>query len=131
MTQMATVTGTQLLARAAMLSGLAHVGEVDEQGQPVLAHLRTVARRVRDAGGGTEAQAVALLHHALSRPNGAKLLETVGFSAEVIAAVESVQVRVGEPHTEFQARLAANPLAQFVWREGLHGECCPDHRQRA
>ena len=101
--------------RARRVALQAHDGQVDKAGAPYITHPARVAARVRDAGGGVRAEAVAWLHDVVE-DCGVTLddLRGQGFDDGVVAAVDALTRRDGVPAEAYYARIAADPLALAV-----------------
>jgi (p)ppGpp synthase/HD superfamily hydrolase len=99
------------LEAAIALAVEAHRGQVDKSGKPYILHpLRVMFRCQTDLE-----RAVAVLHDVVE-DTGRTFddLRAMGFSAEVIAAVDCVTKRDGEGYEAFVERAAANPIARAV-----------------
>ena len=112
--------GLAALARAFAIA--AHAGQVDKAGNPYRGHVARVAGRVAAAGYGEEHQAAAWLHDTIEDCDGVDLalLDDVGFSPEVRAAVEALTKRPAtadqpkEQHLDAVRRACADPIARVV-----------------
>lgn len=92
----------------------AHAGQVDQQGRDYYEHhLVPIAALLRPFG--DDAAVAGLLHDVLEdTPTTVEDLAALGVPAPVIAAVESVTRRDGEPYEALIERAAAHPLGRLV-----------------
>jgi (p)ppGpp synthase/HD superfamily hydrolase len=99
------------LERAIAIAVEAHKGEKDKYGNPYILHPLSVMHRVS-----TETEKiVAVLHDVVEDTKWTfDDLRKEGFSEEVIAALDCVTKREGEPYEEFVRRSASNPVARAV-----------------
>lgn len=102
------------VAAIVRLAGEAHTGQVDQQGRDYFdAHLRPIAEGALLFG--EEAVRAAWLHDILEDTEvTAGDLATRGVNPNVIAAIESVTRREGEPYAELIQRSAADRLGRYV-----------------
>ncbi|HEV8635943.1 MAG TPA: GTP pyrophosphokinase [Chloroflexota bacterium] len=104
---------TSLLERAIALAVEVHEGHRDFAGRPYLLHaLRVMARVEPDLE-----RVVAVLHDTVENGGDRVSFERLradGYPEEVIAAVDCLTDREGEPYEDFIARIAPNPLAPRV-----------------
>lgn len=100
--------------RAQQEAEQAHAGQVDKAGLPYIDHPRRVAVRVAETSDTPEAIVVAWLHDVIE-DTGMTLagLRQLGFSAEVVAAVDALTRRPGEGDNYYH-RVAADDLATVV-----------------
>lgn len=99
------------LEMAIALAVEAHRGQVDKSGRPYILHpLRVMFR----CGSDLE-RTVAVLHDVVE-DTGRTFddLRAMGFTEEVIAAVDGVTKREGESYEAFVERAAADPVARAV-----------------
>ena len=99
------------LEDAIALAVEAHRGQLDKSGQPYILHpLRVMFRCQTD-----EQRIVAVLHDVVEdtgrTPDD---LRKLGYSDEVLAALDCVTKREGEPYDAFVERAASNPTARAV-----------------
>jgi (p)ppGpp synthase/HD superfamily hydrolase len=99
--------------RAEALASAAHEGQCDKRGGPFMDHVRRVADRVL----GDDAKTVAFLHDIVEKGPGWTLerLRAEGFAPHVVAAVDALTRRGGEPDDRFVHR-ADTALARAVKR---------------
>lgn len=99
------------LADAIILAVTAHRDQVDKVGQPYYLHLIRVMTKVP-----TEAeQIVAVLHDLLEdTPYSVDYLRSMGYSAEVLAALDCLTRHADETYEDFIDRLKPNPIARRV-----------------
>lgn len=101
------------LERAEGLARMYHAGQVDKAGAPYIEHPRRVAERVR--GMYPPAAVVAWLHDIVEdTPVTLRGLREVGFTDEVVYAVEALTRREGERSEDYYKRVRVNPLARMV-----------------
>ena len=101
---------------AILLAAQAHRGQVDKVGQPYILHLLRVMLRLE----GEAAQVVGVLHD-LVEDTGYTLddLRGLGYSEEVVQAVDCLTHRPDESYEQFIERASANRLARRVKRADL------------
>lgn len=88
-----------------------HAGQLDKAGQPYIYHPATVASRVQ----GDDVRAAAWLHDTVEdTPTTLDDLRHIGFSEEVVKAVEALTRREGEDYLGFVHRAANNEIARQV-----------------
>ncbi|HYC31104.1 MAG TPA: HD domain-containing protein, partial [Gemmatimonadales bacterium] len=97
------------LERALEIAAQAHRGQLDKAGEPYLLHPIRVMLRL---SGETERMA-ALLHDVVEDAPAWTLdrLRAEGFPAQVVAAVDRLTKREGEPYEALIERAAADPIA--------------------
>lgn len=89
----------------------AHYGQLDKGGRPYIEHPAYVAAMMDD----DTCRAVAWLHDVVEDTTVTlEYIEAVGFSSEVIAAVDALTHRVGESYSDYLSRVAHNPIARKV-----------------
>lgn len=99
------------LARALEIATEAHAGQLDKAGQPYLGH----PLRVRDRVHGMSARVVAILHDVVEDSDWTlDDLAAEGFAAHVVAAVDALTKRPGEPLEDSMARVVGDDLARAV-----------------
>lgn len=100
--------------KAKMVAHWFHQGQTDMAGKPYVDHLRRVAAPFHYPSFPV-AEAVAWLHDVVEdTPCMLEDLEDLGFSYEIIGAVNAITQRKGEPLEDYWARVKANPLARAV-----------------
>lgn len=89
----------------------AHRGQIDKANEPYVLHpLRLMLTQPDEAG-----RMVALLHDVVEdTPITLDKLRSLGYSSEVVAAVDALTRRDAETYEEFIDRLAVDPLARRV-----------------
>ena len=99
------------LQDAIALAVEAHRGQVDKCGQPYILHPLRVMFRCE----GEIARIVAVLHDVVE-DTGRSFddLRRLGYSEDVIAALDCVTKREGEGYEQFVNRAASNPVAKQV-----------------
>jgi (p)ppGpp synthase/HD superfamily hydrolase len=112
------------LEEALALAVRKHAGQRDRAGQPYVLHPLRVMFRVRELGGSEAAQIAAVLHDVVE-DCGTTLadLRALGFSDEVVAAVDAVTKRADEQgadnYLRFVARAVGHPLGRLIKRADL------------
>jgi len=104
------------LDRALQIASEAHRGQKDRHGEPFILHpLRVMLRCDHE----TE-KIVALLHDVVERSDRSfDDLRGDGFAEAIVAAVERLTKRAGEPYLEYIARTRGDSLAKTVKRADL------------
>ena len=101
----------ELLERAIAIAVQAHQGQKDRYGAPYILHPLRVMARVSTP----QEKTVAILHDIVEDTDWTfPALANEGFPGEVLAALDCVTKREGEPYEEFVKRSASNPLALRV-----------------
>ncbi|MCU1655423.1 MAG: phosphohydrolase [Pseudonocardiales bacterium] len=105
-----------LVPYAYLISSRAHAGQVDKSGAEYIAHPRRVAHRLGTRAAGDEYIAVAWLHDVVEQASVTlDDLFAVGFSTEVIDAVNALTRRPGERDpVDYYRRVVANKIALAV-----------------
>jgi hypothetical protein len=99
------------IERALQIAARAHEGQRDKEGLPYILH----ALRVMLAVQSEEAQTVAVLHDVVEdTPVTLDDLRAAGFSEAVLAAVECVTHRKGQPYADYVVRCKGNAVARSV-----------------
>ncbi|WP_042166471.1 HD domain-containing protein [Paenibacillus gorillae] len=89
----------------------AHKGQTDKGGMPYILHPLAVMNRVSTM----EEKIAAVLHDVVEDSNVTfEQLRQLGFSAEIVEAVQGLTKQEGESYASFVARAAANPIARMV-----------------
>ncbi|HEF4762978.1 TPA: HD domain-containing protein [Pseudomonas putida] len=102
---------TQTLEHAIAIAAGAHAGQVDKGGAPYILHALRVMLKVTTQ----EEQIVAVLHDVVEDCDiSLDELREEGFSETVVAAIESLTKRPGEPYEAFIDRVAQNPIGRAV-----------------
>ena len=97
-----------------------HAGQLDKGGEEYIGHplrVRATVERTAPAAGvdPVHAQLAALLHDVVEDTDVTLAdLAARGYSAAVVAAVDALSKRPGEPTEAYLTRVAANPLAVVV-----------------
>src|SRR5215212_3273750 len=99
------------LEDAIALAVEAHRGQLDKSGQPYILHPLRVMFRCQ-----TDPQRIVAVLHDVIEDTGrtADDLRNLGYSEEILAALDCVTKRPGEPYEAFAERAAANPIARVV-----------------
>ena len=109
-----------LIPLARRIAEGAHQGETRRDGRtPYIRHLESVVDRL-PAGSSEATIAAAWLHDAVE--NGGvhqTYLTLAGIPPAVIAAVDAITKRRGEPYPAYLARVKANPIALIVKRADI------------
>jgi (p)ppGpp synthase/HD superfamily hydrolase len=99
------------LEDAILLAVQAHRGQVDKVGQPYALHILRVMFRVETE----QERIVAVLHDVIEDTDYTQdHLRELGYSEEVLAALDCLTRRPTETYEQFIERGAANPLARRV-----------------
>ena len=102
---------TPTIEDALALAALAHKGQLDKAGQPYIFHPIRLMMNVSDE----QARIVALLHDVVEdSPVTMDQLRALGYSEEILAALDCVTRRATETYEEFIDRIAPNALARRV-----------------
>lgn len=123
---------SSLITKALQLAALAHSGQVDKADQPYILHPIRVATsvvRMKQALGQdkTALYVIALLHDVVEdTPITLKTLKAKGFPQPVLAAVDLLTKREGEPKEAYYARIRKNPLARLVKLADIGDNLDPD-----
>lgn len=115
-----------MLYQAARIAEEAHRGQKDKTGRPYIEHLR----RVADAVETLDEKTVAYLHDVVEKGRGWNLarLETAGFGAPVVAAVDALTRRMDESEQGFICRAASNDIALPVKMADLRDNLWQAHQ---
>ncbi|MFT4021650.1 MAG: HD domain-containing protein [Acinetobacter sp.] len=99
------------LEKAIIFATRKHSGQIDKAGQPYILHpLRLMTKMRTD-----EQRIVAVLHDILEDTDATVVdLISLGFSQDIISAVEALTRRDGESRIEAAWRAVKNPLAREV-----------------
>jgi (p)ppGpp synthase/HD superfamily hydrolase len=99
------------LMNAIRIAMSAHDGQIDKTGQPYILH----PLRVMLMGKTEQERIVGVLHDVIEGcPDWPKERLSLHFSAEIMAALESVTKRDGESYEDFVLRAKANPIGREV-----------------
>ena len=100
------------LERAIVIAAEAHAGMTDKAGAPYILHPLRMMMDLTSA----EERIVAVLHDVCEDCPGwtFERLRGEGFSEEILAALDSVTKREGEPYEDFALRAAINPIGRRV-----------------
>lgn len=89
----------------------AHTGQVDKVGQPYILHVLRVMSKMKTE----ETMMVATLHDVVEDTDiTLEYLREVGFSDDVIGAVDAITKRDGDNYEDYLARVYANEIARQV-----------------
>lgn len=110
------------LEKAISLASQAHFGQSDKAGQPYILHpLRVMMRLAAD-----DERIVAVLHDVVEDSNiTLDDLLKLGFSEEIVSALDCLTKREGEPYSEFLDRVSTNALARAVKIEDIRDNLDP------
>lgn len=100
------------VAVAELIAEIAHRGQVDKAGKPYVEHPRRVAELAKRRGSDkVEHLVVALLHDVVE--DTPITLDELGwvFPAHIVAAIDAITHRAGEPRGDYYARVAVNDIA--------------------
>jgi (p)ppGpp synthase/HD superfamily hydrolase len=100
------------LAQIAELAADAHAEQLDKAGRPYIEHPFRVARLLADRGEPPLRKALGLLHDAVEDTTVTlSLLAELGLPERLIAGVDALSHRTGEPHEAYYRRVLDNPDA--------------------
>lgn len=101
---------------ALSLAVKAHTGQIDKAGQPYIFHpLRLMSKFTNE-----NEQVVAVLHDVIEDSEKTlKDLSEIGFSNEVIDAIECLTKKTDEDYADFITRVSLNPLAKKIKIEDI------------
>ena len=87
-------------------------GKTDKGGKPYIEHLLFVANKMESEG----EKIVALLHDIVEDIEGITLetLKQMGYSENIVKAVDAMTKRKGEDYEEYLKRVKQNPIARKV-----------------
>lgn len=113
---------TSKLAEAISLAALAHDGQVAKSGEPYILHcLRVMLAQKTD-----DARIVGVLHDLIEDTDWtAEGLRALGFSDEIVQAIEVLTKRKGEPYNFYLERVVNNDLALAVKRADVRDNLRP------
>src|SRR5690242_9612910 len=96
------------LQDAIALAVEAHAGQTERSGQPYIVHPLRVMFRVE-----SELERIVAVLHDVVEDTGRTFedLRRLGYSEEIIQALDCVTKREGEPYDQFIERAAPNPIA--------------------
>lgn len=116
-----------LVAKAREIAAEAHKGQVDKNGQDYMLH----PSRVSTMGKTEEEKIVGLLHDVVEDSTiTLEDLSKVGFSEEVVAAVDCLTKREGEEYLPYLNRIKGNALARQVKLYDLADNSSPIRLQK-
>jgi (p)ppGpp synthase/HD superfamily hydrolase len=99
------------LQKAIEIAVEAHAHQKDKVGKPYLLHVFSVMAR----GKSDDEKIVALLHDVVEDTDRTLSdLDAAGFAPHILAAVDALTKRHGEPYNDFIERVKQNPLAVKV-----------------
>jgi (p)ppGpp synthase/HD superfamily hydrolase len=113
-----TSTDASEVEMAQKVAAEAHVGQTDKTGEPYVSHCERVADRVQ----GAKEKTIAFLHDVVEKCDGWHFdrLRQLGFSDDVIDAIDALTRRPNETDDQFVIRTVANKLACPVKIADLH-----------
>ena len=100
------------LERAIAIAAEAHASQTDKAGEPYLLHVMRVVLGVRSE----KERIVAALHDVVEDDpdeNGRRIM-VAPWPADILAAIDAITHRKGEPYDGYIERVASNPLARAV-----------------
>ncbi|MBO0895321.1 MULTISPECIES: HD domain-containing protein [Arthrobacter] len=123
-----------LITNAERVARAAHEGQTDKTGVPYITHPERVARTAAQRAPEhlrEEAQAVAWLHDTVE-DTGVTLqgLREQGFPETVVAGVDAMTKRQGEPVESYFERVRANNLARIVKAADIDDNTNPERVQK-
>lgn len=113
------------VADAVALATRYHDGQLDKAGEEYIGHplrvMATVEATAPLAGADVRAARIAAVLHDVVEDTDLTLddLRTLGYGADVVAAVDALSKRPGEPVEDYLARVAADDLAVVVKRADI------------
>lgn len=109
------------LEKAIRIAVEAHSGQMDKASAPYILHPLRVMLSLKTM----EDRIVGVLHDVCEDCPGWDFgrLRQEGFSNELIAALDSVTKRLGEPYDQFVERAAGNPIGRRVKLADLYDNC--------
>ncbi len=100
-----------LMERAEQLAEAMHEGQYDKVGEPYIKHIRAVADKVKTY----DQKTVAYLHDIVEDTSmDLENLRMLGFTEEIIQAVDAITRREDEDYFDFIDRVKENELARVV-----------------
>ncbi|MBU1238296.1 HD domain-containing protein [Myxococcota bacterium] len=104
------------LEKAIGLAATVHAGQTDKAGVPYILHpLRVMLNQTTN-----ETRITAVLHDVVEDSDMTiGDLRHMGFSQNILDAIEAVTKRSGEPYEDFIKRSAKNPIAKLVKKADL------------
>jgi HD domain len=130
------VPGVPLLDDAVALATRLHAGQVDKAGEEYIGHPLRVMYAVAQAAapGGVNplhAQLAAILHDVVEDTDTTlDDLAALGYPGPVVAALDALSHRPGEPVEDYLARVAADPVAVLVKRADMADNSDPRRLSR-
>ena len=110
------------IEKALQIAARAHEGQKDKDGQPYILHPLRVMNAVEDV----PAKIVAVLHDVIEDTSvTAEELRREGFDEAVLAAVECLTHRKGEPYADYVIRCKSNLTARRVKLADLEDNARP------
>ena len=119
--------GQKQLARAVAVAAAAHAGHIDKSGNAYILHPMRVMLQCREHG--DTVQAVAVLHDVVE-DTWVTLddLRALGFTTDVIEAVDAISHREGESYVDYIERCSMNRIAALVKLADLDDNSDPIRR---
>jgi len=104
------------LDQAIIIATKAHAGQVDKAGQPYILHPLRLMFRFQ-----SEAEMIVAVMHDVIEDSAFTLneLKNLGFSGDILAAIECLTKRNGESYKSFVSRVLQNDLARKVKVEDI------------
>lgn len=100
-----------IIEKAIALAVQKHAGQIDKGGQPYILHPLRLMFKVKTP----EQQVVAVLHDVLEDTDTTVVdLISLGFSSEIIEAIQALTKKEGESRIEAAYRTVKNPIARAV-----------------
>ncbi len=110
------------IEKALQIAARAHEGQKDKEGQPYILHPLRLMNAVEDV----PAKIVAVLHDVIEdTPVTAEELRREGFDEAVLAALECLTHRKGEPYADFVVRCKRDVIARRVKLADLEDNARP------
>lgn len=106
-----------MLEKAIHIAVEAHAGQIDKAGKAYILH----PIRVMLSGRTEDEMICGILHDVIEdTPVSIDMLRMEGFSEHILAALDAISKRKGEPYSDFIERVAENELATIVKLNDLH-----------
>lgn len=126
---MHTLQGIELVTRARCIARDAHAGATRADGTPYIGHPGRVAAMLAHVGHGPDVLAAAWLHDTVEDSEWTlDALAAEGIPSVVVAAVDAVSKRPGEPYFEAVTRAALDPVGVLVKLADNADNSAPEQR---
>jgi (p)ppGpp synthase/HD superfamily hydrolase len=104
------------LDSAIAIAAHAHAGQTDKAGRPYILHPLRLMLKIQ-----SEAEMIVAVLHDVVEDSSVSLddLRDRGFAEDILAAIDCLSKRAGEPYEDFIARITHNSLARKVKIEDI------------